>query len=279
MPEYSPFLQRMLDMAAASKGETRISATVTGKLLEVKVHEPSHYNWEHKRGVIKDFSPTARKRFLRRFQTINFADHYPPLFVTLTYPDGHEPNSKDERNIHRQVMARHLEQHTGKHVPAAWRVEWEFRKSGVREGEPTPHHHWLIFGHDYIDFRVVNKLWKKTIGREDYCRTEIRRCTKDQHILSYMAKYISKNACVLSLVKAYISQQLGRAYGWLRPESIPWHSPIAFHKLSDAQWDDLERLANEQLPWWTPGQKSSFTLCGRVAEDAGRILLGEALDE
>lgn len=278
MEQYSTYFQRLFDRVDAEKGNARVSATITGKLLEVKRHEPSLYQWEHKRGSIKDFSPTARKRMLRRFWTINFEDHVRPLFMTLTYPDALHKRTLQQRNLDRQVMARELERITGKPIPAAWRVEWQLRKSGLYKDMPAPHWHWLIFRHRFIDCHDVNAAWQKTIGWRGEVRTEIKGCKKPSVIQMYMAKYISKEACSLSLVKAYISQQIGRQYGWLRGREIPWHSPQVILRLSASQWSDMEALANEQLPWWTPGQEGSFTLTGTVAEDARKILDGEALD-
>lgn len=277
--EYSDYYQKTLDRVQAERGTARVSATITGGLLEVKVHAPSLYPWKHKRGFIKDFSPTARKRMLRKFWTINFTDHVRPIFITLTYPDALHRRTLAERNLDRQNMARQLERMTGQAVPAAWRVEWQLRKSGLHEGFPAPHWHWLIFRHRYIHMDVVNEAWKRTLGFKGTVVTDTRGCKKPSVIQMYMAKYISKEAIPLYLVKAYISQQLGRQYGWLRQRDIPWHSPDVRLKLSEAQQASLFSMAEEQLPWYAEGQQSSFTLTGAMAEDARRILDGELLDE
>lgn len=252
---------------------------VQGSLLEFKVKITNTKVPGSKRGTIKDLSPGARLRMMKEFHRIDFENHCAPLFMTLTYPDEVSSPDLDARNLHRQHMARHLERITKKHVPAAWRVEWQDRKSGNKLGQYYPHYHWLIFGHSFIAWQDVRKAWAKTIGHDGYLRTDIQQVNKMSAIQMYMAKYISKDCCPPSLVIAAYDTRIGKQYGWLRRDEIPKQPKHTYRKLSDVQRDAIMRLADEQGPWMDPGQERSFTMFGDVARDAKRILDGEALDD
>ena len=255
-----------------------VSCTVQGQLLTYKVRRPSLIAPGARRGAIRDFSPASRLRMLKRFCAINWDGPWRPIFITLTYPDERAYTTRDQRNIHRKVMARHLEALTGREMPAAWRVEWAIRKKGFWSGVPCPHHHWLVFGHRFIHRDDVNALWRKTIGWDDYCRTETKAVDKHGCTQMYMAKYISKDAVPLSLVNAAYQNRIGRQYGWLRKAQIPWHDERTHSEVSQAQRDTLMQLANEQLPWLSEGWEESFTLMGKAAEDASKILEVNTLD-
>ena len=255
------------------------SATVQGELLKYTVLDPGPRKGGGKRKVIRNFSPGSRLRMLKAFHTINWEANYPPIFITLTYPDDLCHTDKDQRAMHRSVMARHLERITGTTVPAAWRVEWEVRKSGRWTGLPVAHHHWLVFRHRWIHRDDVNAAWRKTIGETVYARTQTKRLDKRKAAQLYLAKYISKNACSCSLVNAAYHNSIGRQYGWLRPEEIPKHTSLEFSRLDNETRRRITQLADEQLPWLPSGTDQSFTLMGQTAIDAGRILQGECLDE
>ena len=95
----------------------------------------------------------------------------------------------------------------------------------------------------------------------------------------YMAKYISKEAVSCSLVIATYQSKIGRQYGWLRKKLIPMHPVHAHGTLTDRDRDTLTQLASERLPWLDARREQSFTLFGTIAQDAQKILTGEALDE
>ncbi len=227
---------------------------------------------------MSDFSPAARLRMLKHFHKIDYENHPKPLFITLTYPDEVGLPDHATRNLHRQHMHRRLERATGAIVPAAWRMEWQNRKSGALIGEYMPHWHWLVFRHRFIHYDIVNDCWKKTIGAQCDVRTDIRAVDKATAILSYMAKYIAKDAVSCSLVIAANHTTIGRQYGWLRKRDIPM-MPVEYHyAISDAQRDVLSSLASEVLPGKSERQDEAFTLMGQRAIDARKILSGQRLD-
>jgi len=273
--------QRLEREAETRRQETPISASCTlqGKLLTYKIHHLRTAKVGAKRGDITDFSRAARLRMLKDFHRIDFTAGPDPLFITLTYPDRLATPDLDERNIHRKVFARHLERITGRRVGAAWRVEWVQRKSGDLIGLPCPHWHLLVFNEQYIHHEKINEAWASTIGENDYVRTEIKRVDERGAVQLYMAKYIAKDALPLSLVIAAYQNKLGRAYGWLRKDEIPWHPEQAHPSLSDRQRRDLMTLAVENLPLPMEGLEQSFSLMGEEAEKAAQILQGNPLTD
>lgn len=231
------------------------------------------------RSPITTFSQSARLRMLKFFHRIDFEHFTTPLLITLTYPDEKACPTLEQRNDHRRKFARRLEAFTGREVPAAWRVEWEPRKSGTLIGTYAPHWHILVFRHRYIHYEDINLLWKKTIGHSGYVRTEIRAMRDDSPVKLYMAKYISKDACSPSLVFAAYQTKLGRAYGWLRKDQIPVYPEHKYTNLTDEQRAEFMRLAEETLPWMSAGREDSFTLFGGYGQEYLRILDGEDLTE
>jgi hypothetical protein len=270
MNPLAPFLRDAEDRLKAQGVSASLS--IQGKCVEYKLH---HYRAPRKitgRGEIASFTDAARLRMLKEFARVNYDATCPPLFVTLTYPDPLATPALEQRNIHRAVMARYMEKYLGHHVAAAWRVEWVPRKSGELIGQPCPHWHWLIFGVGFIPYAEINAMWKKTIAWEGYVRTDIRRVDERGVVQSYMAKYISKDAVSPSLVIPAYHNKLGRAYGWLRKQEIPWHDKIRHNALTDSQRAILTALAHELLPKTASGLETSFTLMGDRAEEAWGIL-------
>lgn len=255
------------------------SCTLQGNLLTYKIHHHTTGRCGAKRGEITDFSRAARLRMLKDMHRIDFASGPLPLFITLTYPDELAAPDLDTRNLHRKIFARHLERILERRVGAAWRVEWVDRKSGARVGQYCPHWHLLVFGIRFIPYQEVNDIWKKTIGWDDYVRTEIQRVDQTGAINLYMAKYVSKEAVPLSLVIAAYQSKMGRAYGWLRKSEIPLCRETHVPTLSDDQRRDLSALAVERLPLPVEGLEQSFTLMGDNLGEAAKILGGDHLTE
>ena len=254
-------------------------ATMQGDVFEFKSTNRKSIAPNVGRGIIKDFSNGARRRMLKHFHKINFRDYPAPLFMTLTYPDEVPMPCLAQRNIHRKVMARHLERALGERLPAAWRLEWQDRKSGSRVGEIYPHWHWLIFRHRYIPYVVINDLWKKTIGVNVTTHTHIECVDKRTAIQMYMAKYLTKEACPITLVMAAYQNSIGRQYGWLRKGDIPLHPQSVHSRLPDGPRGDLMRVAAENLPGVSDCLERSFTLYGSAARQAEAIISDKKIDD
>lgn len=260
-------LQYEADEARKNAG---LSASVTfqGKCVEYKLTHHRTGNIGGKRGEISDFSDAARLRMIKNLHRIDFSLQNLPLFVTLTYPDELATPDLDTRNVHRKVFARHLEKLLAQHVAASWRIEWVARQSGALVGSPCPHWHLLIFNVGFIPYEEINRLWKLTIGWEGYNRTEIKRTDEKGAIQGYMAKYISKDALPLSLVIAAYQSKVGRSYGWLRKEELPWCRAYQCKTLTESQRQALTSFAAEKLPHVLEHIESSWTLLGELGREA-----------
>lgn len=260
-------LQYEADQARKDAG---LSASVTfqGKCVEYKVHGHVTSKVGGIRGEISDFSDAARLRMLKNFHRIDFSLKPFPLFITLTYPDEVATPNLETRNLHRKTFARHLERITGRNVGLAWRVEWQERKTGLLIGTPCPHWHLLVFRVGFIPYEEINRAWKATIGHEGYVRTDIKRVDEQGSIQGYMAKYISKEALPLSLVRCMHISALGRSYGWLRKDAIPWAAKRTENALTPSQRAAMTRFAAERIPQSLPHLEGSWTLLGDAADQA-----------
>jgi len=256
-----------------------VNVTIQGGVLEYKYHQHYQSRPRGQKKAITDFSAKARLQMLKEFHRVDFEHYVLPLFVTLTYPDDHAETTHEERNLHRKIFARHLEKLIGRPVPAAWRLEWQPRKTGKLIGVPCPHWHLLLFRLGYVPYAEINRLWRKTIGEDGYCRTEIRRVDRHGAVNLYMAKYVSKDAIPLSLVYPTYQSKLGRQYGWLRKALIPRYDARRYDAITEAQRLALTRLADETIPWLTGDLESSFTLLGPAAQDGVKILEGMPLTQ
>lgn len=232
-----------------------------------------------KRGLITTFTPAARLRLMKKFHAVDWDRAKEALFVTLTYPDPIADPDIHQRKAQKKEFVRLIEQETGQHLPAVWRLEWESRKSGDRVGEFSPHWHFLIFNHRYIDYKIINLCWAKAIGWDGYVRTEITRMRKESSVRLYLAKYISKDAVSPSLVYAAYGRSPGKAYGYSRPSEIPMCPMQTYTQLTEAQIRTLMALAEEQLPWVEPGTMTPWTALGELANDVSAILSGRPLDK
>ena len=106
------------------------------------------YKKPENRGTCKGFSRGARRRMMDKLNTIR-EDAVLPVFVTMTLPDDVYVNSVTEFAKQAKVylssfMKRLLRVAPG--ASAVWRIEWQKRKSGEREGEWVPHVHMMVFG-------------------------------------------------------------------------------------------------------------------------------------
>ena len=268
-----------LNTTAFHADQTYTSLEYQGRYLAVKRHAPQYIRKRTgKRGKITGFSRAQRLACLKKLAIWDWEAIKNSLFVTLTYSDTEHPAGQKERNKHRYLWHRYVENHFGHPVPALWRVEYKPRKSGQNIGQYYPHWHFLLLGERWLEKELVREFWQKSTGTEENKVTEIKGAKKHEAVGMYIAKYLSKDAVDISLVYASKHNNSGRHYGVLRQKLIPLCDRIEVPKLTDNQVQELTSLASEKLPWLTPEIAESFTLLGSYAKEIYSHFVNNLLD-
>jgi len=201
-------------------------------------------------------------RMLRFMNRIDWTKIEHSLFITLTYPDGVAFERKDERNKHRYMFMRYIEECLARPVASIWRCEWKIRKTGEWKGFVAPHFHVIIPDVTYIPFDEVNTYWKKAIGGVDKVATDVRRVTGHQGALRYIAKYVSKDCYLDKLVYLNNGIEVGRSWGVTRKHLIPMSPVLVSRPLTDGERDRVQLAGKNKLRWYDPTDEVGFTLLG-----------------
>ena len=184
------------------------------------------------------------------------------LFVTLTYPDSVLPKKPESLTYDRSRFWRDVERYHVRPICGVWRTEWVRRLSGIHTGKLMPHHHFLVFGANFIPHQVIKSIWMKTIGTNEYTRCETKAMNDGEMASIYVAKYCAKSQFNYSLVDASYLNTTGRHYGWLRKERIPLHPVSRFDGLTAEQFRRLIEWGSELMSWIDPEQHFGFTVLG-----------------
>jgi hypothetical protein len=238
-----------------------------GTLLQVQ-YQMTEGKWikPKPRGPAMPFSPASRLRMLKAIQQVDWSRVRQALFVTLTYPDGFKSRTLEERTQDRYLMHRYIEKHLGKHVAALWRTEWKSRQSGALVGQPMPHVHLMLFGVPFINAALIRQWWRTILGHVGPLATDVRKATDGRHAARYIAKYVAKLETVSLDVASYLNRVTGRAWGWKRPELVPWARCQMIVDVSPALVEEATRLASEVWRGIHPDAPGSFTLFADTAK-------------
>jgi len=251
-----------------------------GDVVEITyTHHPKKEYLVRKRGEVGGFTRAARLRMIRTLCRINWEVAGKLLFVTLTYPDSHVDRSSYERNMDRSWWVRSMENYLGKKVGALWRIEWKARKSGSRKGDIACHVHMVIFGVDYLPFAMVNEWWSNALGVSTYLRTEVKRVRGAKNAAKYVSKYAAKACDDHSLVNCSYLNTLGRHWGVLRREQIPWHERFVIPCLDAEDIRVAEGVASGVFSYFTRGTSQGFSLFGDAGDRLGQILFARMIDK
>lgn len=209
---------------------------VDGSLCRVNLdRDPVERQGGGKRGLISLFSAASRLRLLRKLATVQREKM--PLFVTLTYPDGYFEHVNNPERWKRDIdtLAKRLED-TFPGVGGAWRLELKSRKSGAHIGEYFPHFHMLLWGvrpNKIYEFREwLEAAWHEVNGAQDANYrgngTKVEQLRTQRGVMSYVSKYVAKEdkEQLGRLMSSETGLHVGRWWGFVRREVIPWVRPI-----------------------------------------------------
>jgi hypothetical protein len=181
-------------------------ASLMGVRLNCKITKPGSLRRKSipKRGIIKSFSKSSRRRLLRRLAIIR-RDKL-PMFATLTYPDLY-PEDQGKWYKHLFNFSKRL----NRQFPLCsiiWKLEIEKRKSGENKGKHAPHFHLLIWGitpskQIKIDSKTfdlkewISLAWYEVVGLNDErhfkAGTRIENIRSLNGVMHYASKYLAKS--------------------------------------------------------------------------------------
>ena len=162
------------------------------------------------RRPITAFSPSSRRRFVRKLATIDERGLKPPLFVTLTL-DGWA-NRVQPREAKRWFAT--LWKRIVRRWPRAW-CAWKLEPQ--RRG--APHFHLLLFGVEFLDGPTWSRIWASIHGGGEaaaLCSVHVEQVRSMDDVRRYAAKYVAK------AVVPPRWRSPGRWWGFLGREFIPW---------------------------------------------------------
>jgi hypothetical protein len=238
-----------------------------GDLLEVTyvTSQPARRRPGRRKAIV-GFSPSSRLRLLKRMATVYWEGIGKSLFCTLTYPDDVVNRTKDERTVDRHRLFRDMEKHLDREIALAWRIEWKARKSGKWKGQLKPHVHLIVFNVRWFADQDLRSIWRRVLGVNGYLRTEAKRIENERDVARYVAKYIGKQEEDRSLVIASYLNTVGRAWGFHRPELIPWCVRTWDLNCTEDEIALLENAAASKIPYFPTGTRSGFSLFGPIVK-------------
>jgi len=214
------------------------------------------------RGPIRGFSRQSRMRMVRVCNKVDWQLTLPALFVTLTTPDEMADTSPAERTRQRESFQRRMETFLGKKVSCLWRIEWKKRRSGKLKGKLVHHFHLIICNVEWIPWRELRKWWALSIGSTGILKTWIRKIETPLHCMSYLCKYLSKVPSLDYAPYLRKDESIGRQWGILRPNLIPFCVKQQVFYLWDDDMDFLTEVAGEKIKDFGKYGPMSFTLFG-----------------
>lgn len=143
-----------------------------------------------KRGVIRDFSPSSRRRLIDMFNRFG-VDGQRPVFLTLTYGQSYPGPTEAKRHLStffKRVRRR------WPLASAVWRLEMQRRGA--------PHFHLIFFGLPFWPRRNIARTWRQVIGLRYLDRsrptrprapfTRVEMIYGIRRVLGYVSKYVAK---------------------------------------------------------------------------------------
>jgi len=201
------------------------------------------------------------------------------LFITLTYPDEVAENTAPERNQHRYVFLRSMENYLGKKVGVLWRLEWKARKSGKRKGQVLPHVHLIVFGVSFLPYQEIRLWWRSALNVQGFVAINVQRIKGGKMVAKYVTKYCSKQMEGALLDNASYLNRLGRHWGIHRRERIPFCNRWVIPFLASDDIQLAENAGCQVFKYFTRNAGQGFSLLGPLAEKVGQELFARMLDK
>lgn len=204
----------------------------------------------------KNLNDKNARKYVERILNHNFGDS--DIWITLTYGAGEEPENMEEAIRNMQNYIRRIAyQRKKRGLPA---VKYIYITEYSPEDDIRWHHHLVMDG--LLDMDTVENTWKK--GR----RNETRRLEKDEHGLTGMSIYITKEKDRKKGEKRWNSSQNLKQFRVRKVHSKPPTAGKGSYKPVGKYVDGFVRDATEieaQMKKWYP--EYDFTDAGVYYND------------
>jgi hypothetical protein len=142
-----------------------------------------------RRGVVRGFSRSSRRRMLAFVNSLNRGAEGVPLLVTLTYPGAVCWNTFSRDKCKRDLDA--FLKRLRRAYPTThglWKLEPQRRGAS--------HFHLLVFEPSFIPVGEVSEMWWHAVGSDDADNlkngVDVRQATSWRRVGAYVAKYVAK---------------------------------------------------------------------------------------
>lgn len=190
-----------------------------------------------RRGVIRNFSPSSRRRLLRTMNRVQLSRYAQPLWVTLTH---HEEIDAD-----RSLKTFHA---WGKRMKRRFpRMQWIWRKAPQRRG--VQHYHLVVFfpisqSHLTVDpevQRTISDQWHEVSDPDSAAHAiwgaKIERIKSRHKVKRYVASYIAAEDPSIAHIR-------GRQWGYTRGLNL---DPLLSIVLSRVEAQQISRFARRLM--------------------------------
>lgn len=229
-----------------------------GSLITCKKNIPFGHLGGGGRGQVRKFSNASRRRLMYKLGKVD--RRAVPLFLTLTYPDQFSDDYKKWARDIDTFRKRFKRKGWG----AVWRKEFKKRKSGENVGKIAPHFHLLVWGADYAELLLwASRAWYEIVGSGDerhlLAGTRVEKLRSARAVRGYVGKYIGKEDQEDLEAIAVELGSLGRMWGVINEDLIPWAGSIVYEfTLPEAV--KLLRLMRRYMRMKRRGNLPSLTL-------------------
>lgn len=225
-----------------------------------------------KRGIIKTFSPGARRRLLDWIAIIDWDALPRGMFITLTYPDEVANRTYHETTDQRNHLILKMERYLKEKLLLIWRKELAVRKSGRYRKFLVQHFHLCVFTEKRPEVSRIKQWWKECIGWAGNVQVH-RKLMPGQHAAFYMAKYLTKPDEEESILEdvTYVNKP-GKAWDWRRKELLPLKPLDYWIGLSNEEYDRVLEQALCLCPKAIEHELESFTVRGVPSDEVRRIV-------
>lgn len=212
------------------------------------------------------FSPSSRRRLLKRIAIVDWDKLTSGFFLTLTYPDECAAVGPKYATIQRSWMIRNMEKAAGAQVPVLWRKEYTARKSGELLGQSVHHWHLSVFTDKEISVDRINDWWRSCLGWKWEVQVQLQKLKTAEHAAFYLAKYLSKENAPSILDYAPNLNTTGRCWGWTRWNDVPRKESTDVDCVPEELWQKI--LVRARLAWNSEESQfmDSFCVLGPAAE-------------